>query len=153
VDKEAVRTLGAAVLALLLAGCNASIGDVGGGKLTITGCPSRIAVGEQFKLRAQWTAANAARNTLLRLEGGSNFRVNKVFDETMSRAQPNAVSGEYDLPGPRKAGSKKTIVVLISAKRAGDHNTIEMRVWGSGNVISAAPGDAASISCAVAISP
>lgn len=142
-----------AVSTLVLAGCNASTSDVGGGKLTATGCRSRIPLGAQLRIRAQWTAPKISTYTLVRLDGAGNFRINDVFDETLSRAESNGVSGEYHLPGPRKVETKKTIVAVITADRAEKHNTINVSVWGSGNVLSAPPSDAASISCAVAVNP
>jgi hypothetical protein len=111
-----------------------------------------MSVGEQMKIRAQWTAPNPAKYTHFWLHGTSNFTLNDVFDETLSRAQSSDVSGQYALPGPRSAGSKKTIVALMTARKAGN-STIEIRVWGSGYFDSAPPSDAGSVSCSVAVGP
>lgn len=138
------------VVGLVLAGCNVSTSDVGGGKLTASGCQSRIHVGDQIGIRAQWTAPKIARYTLVRLEGVGSFTVNRIVDETQSRAKSTPVSGEYDLPGPQSAGTKKTIVALIAANKV-QNKTITLTVWGSGDVVSAAPSDAASVKCAVAV--
>jgi hypothetical protein len=140
----------AGVVGLLLAGCNASTSDVGGGKLTATGCRSRVAPGDQMRIRAQWTAPKIARYTLVRLEGVGRFTIKSVVDETQSRGRPNGVSGEYDLPGPQSPATKKTIVAVIAANKA-SNTTITTRVWGSGNAVSTPPGNAASVSCAVVV--
>jgi hypothetical protein len=142
----------AGVLGLLLAGCNASTSDVGGGRLTATGCRSRVALRDQMRIRAEWTAPKIARYTLIRLEGVRRFTIKSVVDETKSDARPNGVSGEYDLPGPQSPGTKKTIVALIVANK-GSKNTITTRVWGSGNAVSTPPDNAASVRCAVAVTP
>jgi hypothetical protein len=139
------------VAGLLLAGCGASASDIGGGKLTATGCQPHLAVGHQMKIRVRWTAPKIAKYTLVRLDGARDFTVNSVDDEAMSRGQPNGVNGEYDLPGPRSAKTAKTIVAVIGAARAGDHNTIKLSVWGSGDALSAPPSDVASVSCSVAV--
>ena len=138
-------------VALLLAGCSASTSDVGGGKLTATGCSSQVRLGDQLRIRVQWTAPKIAKYTLLRLEGAGDFTIKQIVDETRSHAWPNGVGGEYDLPGPRSAGSKKTIVALLAANKSPSHNTIEISVWGSGDAVSARPDNAASVACAVAV--
>ncbi len=142
----------ACVAGLLLAGCNASTSDVGGGKLTATGCQSRISVGDQMRIRARWTAPKIARYTLIRLEGVPSFSIERVVDETRSRGRSNGVGGEYDLPGPQSPGTEKAIVALFAATTAAD-NAITLRVWGSGNAVSPPPDNAASVSCAVAVDP
>src|SRR5437870_3211410 len=127
------RACAAGTVALLLAGCSASTSDVGGGKLTAAGCLPRIGVGDQIKIRTHWTAPRIARYTLVRLEGAGDFTVKQIVDETRAHARPNGAPSEYDLPGPRSAGSKKTIVALLAANKAPSHNTIEISVWGSGD--------------------
>jgi hypothetical protein len=111
-----------------------------------------MSVGQQMKIGVRWTAPDPAKYTHLWLHGAGNFTVNEVFDETLSRAQPSDVSGQYDLPGPRSAGANKTIVGLMTARKASS-NTIDIRVWGSGNFDSAPPSDAASVSCSSAVGP
>jgi hypothetical protein len=148
--KTRVCVLGMATL--LLAGCNATTSDVGGGKLTATGCRSRVLVGDELRVRVQWTATKVAKYTLVRLDGVGNFRVNGVFDETLSRAKSNGVSDEYDLPGPATPRATKRVVAVITARKAGN-STMIVSVWGSGNLISEPPNDVASISCAVAVNP
>lgn len=140
-----------ALSTLVLAGCNASTSDVGGGKLTVAGCQPRIGVGAQITIRTQWTAPRIARYTLVRLDGVGDFTIKEIVDETRSHARPNGVGGEYDLPGPQSAGSKKTIMALMAANRAPSHNTIEIRVWGSGDAVSPPPDNAASVGCAIAV--
>ena len=143
----------AGVAALVLTGCGVSASDIGGGKLTATGCSSRTSVGHQIKIRAEWTAPKIARYTLVRLDGVSNFNVDEIFDENLSHAQSGGVTGEYDLPGPQSARTKKTIVALISANKAETRNVIKISVWESGDLISALPSDAASVSCSVVVNP
>jgi len=145
-----LRVLGVATL--LVVGCSASTSDVSGGKLTATGCRSQVPLGDQLRIRAQWTAPKIGRYTLVRLDVAGNFTVNKVFDEALSHAQPNGVPGEYDLPGPRSAKTKKSILALITARRPGT-STITTRIWGSGDAVSAPPDNAASFRCIVAIQP
>jgi hypothetical protein len=111
-----------------------------------------MSVGDQMKIRAQWTAPDPAKYTHLGLHGASNFTINEVSDETLSRAQSSDVSGQYVLMGPRSSGTTKTIVVLMTARRAGN-NSIVMSVWGSGDFDSAPPSNAASARCSAAIYP
>lgn len=137
--------------AVAVGGCSASSGEVAGGKLSATGCQSQLSVGDQMTTRIKWTAPGSAKYTLLWLDGADNFTINNIFDETLSHAKSNDISGEYDLPGPRK-GQTKTIAAVITANKPGN-NTVNITVWGS-NEFNAAPPDSSSpLSCDVAINP
>jgi hypothetical protein len=72
-------------VALLLAGCNASISDVGGGKLSATGCRPHVPAGRQLTVRLRWTAPNIAKYTHVRLDGATNFTIQRIFEESLAR--------------------------------------------------------------------
>jgi hypothetical protein len=149
---QSVVALGLAVVTLAGCASSSSSSSGGGGKLTATGCQSQMFIGDQMKIRAKWTAAAKGKYTVFWLDGADNFTVNNIFDETLSTAQSNDISGEYDLPGPTSAGQTKTIVALITANKAGN-NTINISVWSSNGFDSGPPDNAASLSCSVAINP
>lgn len=111
-----------------------------------------MSVGDQMKIRARWKASAAGKYTLFWLDGADNFTINNIFDDTLSTAQSNDVSGEYDLPGPSGKGVVKTVVALITANKPGN-NTVNISMWASHDFNSAPPSDAASLSCSVAINP
>lgn len=148
------RSVGAVGLAAVaLGGCSGSgSNDHGGGKLTASGCQSQMSVGNQMKVRAQWTASAKGKFTLFWLDGADNFTINNIFDETLNNAKSNDISGEYDLPGPQAAGDKKTIVALVTANKPGN-NTINLSVWSSDDFNSAPPDNVTTVSCVVAINP